>query len=357
MSPGYGKGMAAASGVPGLTLALQVAGDALNPRLPAVGRPGPIPADWVAVGEVSPPKTFTHPIHIQQQWMHDLNIVTPSQIAPTCPAVWAWRCDNGHVWVQSLAERALIPGCPRCDHTALPRSDRHAGGRVHGNRRLSVQQAIGLVPDSPNFPSHVELHNAVTASEGKTNIRLEWSCRTHWKQPHPTYFRSVSEIIFYQRGCPVCWKREHYAPPSGVAPGDAFYSFVEQAGSTSETQLRRALMRLLPIDGTVNAVCISDDFFGKPMVHPDILCPTMKVAIEYDGTAADKHLTAEGRARDRTKDALLHDVGWRVVRVCPHPVKPIHAHDIVTGAHDSPADIAPRVAEAVRRISPVVTTS
>ena len=178
---------ATTSGVPGLALALQVAGAALNPRLPAVGRPGPVPADWVAVGDVAPKGTYTHPFHVRQQWASDLNLVDSSQIAPVCPAVWGWRCDKGHVWVQSLAERALTAGCPRCDYTALPRSERQAGGRVHGNRRLSVAEAIALVPEGPNFPTHAQLQKAVADHGGKSNVRLEWQCRTKWKQPHPTY--------------------------------------------------------------------------------------------------------------------------------------------------------------------------
>lgn len=347
--------MAATPGVPALAVAVQVAGDLLNPRMPAIGRLGPTPEDWIAVGDIHPVGTFHHDLHIREQWVSERNHVQPSQIDADCPAVWAWRCERGHVWVQTLSERLWTDTdtCPRCDLQAMPLAQR-PGKEEDARRKLSLQEALRKVPVTPDFPTTQEIAAAVEAGDGKIHARLEWQCHARWRIKHEPYQRSLSEIVYSHHGCPMCWKREHFTPSADVSPGDAFYSFVEQGGSKAETRLRRALLPLLPIDGTVNAVRIKDDFFGKPMVHPDILCPALRVAIEFDGTAHDNHITKEGRARDCVKDELLAEVGWRVVRVCPPPVKPLHEHDIVIGKSEDPARVATRVAAAVRTVTPVV---
>lgn len=329
--------------IPPITLAMLCAGDLLNPRLPIVGAPGPLPSDWIATNEVPPVGTHRHMSHIGRQWVLERNLVDPSQVDPQCPAVWAWRCEHGHVWVEQLNGRNFSRNCPRCADQQ-PSRDR---------AWVPPEKAITNVPVTPNFPTHTELRAALEAKEGKTNERIEWQCHAAWRHPHKPYIRSLNEILFHGSGCPECWKREHFMPPASITPGDAFYSYIDHPGSPQETKLKRALMRYLPVDGTVNAVRIADDFFGKPMVHPDVLCPSIKLAIEYDGQV-DNHLRASEREKDSVKDELMREAGWEVIRVCAPKVRPLNAHDVVVGAGDSIPAIAQRVSEVASRLRPVV---
>lgn len=333
------------TGMQPLTLAAMCAGDLLNPRLPVVGRLGPLPADWIATREVEPVETHHHSERIKKQWVVERNQVDPSQVPIGCQTVWAWRCEFGHVWVQQIKYRMVGPDCPRC-------ADRSA---AHEQRRDKPEEAIGRVPSTPDFPSQAELRAALKACDGKLSTKMTWECHSEFKHPHRPYTRSVSEVLFMHLGCPECWKRQHFMPPPEVHVGDAFYSFIDHPGSPQETKIKRALMRHLPVDGTVNAIRIEDDFFGKPMVHPDVLCPSIKLAVEYDG-AVENHLNPSSRAKDAVKDSLLRDAGWEVIRICGKGVKPLSDHDLEVQQGESIADIAKRVAQTASSLRPALAT-
>lgn len=81
------------------------------------------------------------------------------------------------------------------------------------------------------------------------------------------------------------------------------------AESSMETRLRLLLMR----SGLPEPLLNPPVRVGERVLHPDILYPAWRVAIEYEG---DRHRTDARRWRDDIRRAeCFADGGWRVVRV------------------------------------------
>lgn len=96
----------------------------------------------------------------------------------------------------------------------------------------------------------------------------------------------------------------------------------ERVESPKETELRLLLLRHGFAEPELNLpVSLSDGDGGTRDFRLDLAYPDMRIAIEYDG---DGHRTDRSQwAKDRRKDDILHEAGWRVVRVVqPDLVEP-----------------------------------
>jgi len=80
-----------------------------------------------------------------------------------------------------------------------------------------------------------------------------------------------------------------------------------------------------------------------PILTPDILISRTKVCVEVD--TAYTH--ADEEQKDRTRNALLAEVGWRVVRLRLGGLNPIGDHDVVVESQSVTADAMTALVAAV----------
>lgn len=88
----------------------------------------------------------------------------------------------------------------------------------------------------------------------------------------------------------------------------------ERVESPKETELRLLLLRHGFAEPEINLpLRLSDGGGGTRGFRLDLAYPLLRIAIEYDG---DAHRTDRSQwTKDRRKDDMLHEAGWRVVRV------------------------------------------
>lgn len=88
----------------------------------------------------------------------------------------------------------------------------------------------------------------------------------------------------------------------------------ERVESPKETELRLLLLRHGLAEPEINLPVQLPDGRGRVRTFRlDLSYPALRLAIEYDG---DGHRTDRAQwSRDRRKDDMLHEAGWRVVRV------------------------------------------
>ncbi len=138
------------------------------------------------------------------------------------------------------------------------------------------------------------------------------SCKAWWKcrrNPSHEWFAVVANRS-RGSGCPLC----------RVFPE-----------SRQEIYLRYELALLLPIDLDLRAVELREG-----PVFADMLAPALRLAIEFDGS----HWHRARAGKDEWKNAALASLGWRVVRVREHPLKPISDDDVVVPHNASSKDAA-----------------
>ena len=179
---------------------------------------------------------------------------------------WYWQCDRGHRWRESIASRTQ-------------RRRWHRFGRGAAACRFCV-----LDDFSPRYIGCGHQYRSLSELT---------------RSPHPSIPGS----------CESC-------SDTPSAPGAAVHDNNALATSKEEHELRALLARVLPVApaGEANAVVVEPTSWGARRVHPDILIPTYRIAVEYDSPGefdeahgADSH--------DAEKDAALRAVGWEVIRV------------------------------------------
>jgi very-short-patch-repair endonuclease len=116
-----------------------------------------------------------------------------------------------------------------------------------------------------------------------------------------------------------------------VPVGESFVSDkAPKPASRAEAELRQRLEQRLNLDFSRNAVRVKQQFFGRFEVWPDFVLPELKVALEYDTTGRDglEHV-GQREDSDKTKDRLLRNAGWEVIRIRCGKLRPLGSHDIV----------------------------
>lgn len=135
-----------------------------------------------------------------------------------------------------------------------------------------------------------------------------------------------------------------------VGPGTAFVSAIAPCpASAAEAVLRDRIGARLDVDLTPNAVVVRRPFHGRLEVWPDIVIAELMVVIEYDttGRTATEHV-GRREASDRSKDRLLREVGWEVVRIRTSRLERLGTFDVV--ASGVTADTIERVLERLAEI-------
>lgn len=205
-----------------------------------------------------------------RQYHPDLNsLITLTQIPPAADVYLLWQCDSGHRFVATPAEQRDRPDRTR--------------------RRSSWCPECTVLARSPG-------RGRATTSRPR---------------------RSAAGPRVAAAG----------------APGTAFRSeSAPRPASAAEAALRKRIAARLDVDLTVNAVSVRRPFHGRYEVWPDIVIAELMVAIEYDttGRTATEHVGSR-EASDRTKDRLLREVGWQVIRIRTSRLERLGPYDVLAG--------------------------
>lgn len=121
---------------------------------------------------------------------------------------------------------------------------------------------------------------------------------------------------------------------TGRIVGEAFVSTLAPApASAAESLLRQGIALRFDFDLTLNAVRVSQPFFDRLEVWPDIVIDELRIAIEYDtvGRHGLEHVGPREET-DRRKDRLLRLSGWEVIRIRIGKLQPLGPFDLVAAS-------------------------
>jgi hypothetical protein len=208
---------------------------------------------------------------------------TPASVTPGSRRVAAWLCTKcAYDWCARVSSRALDGnGCPRCaGQEALPGdSTTLAVAQPELYAELDVDGVKNLGLDATTI--HV-----------RSNRRLPWICRTNGDH------RWSASPAARMNGC-----RCPYCPPLG------------QSSHQERGLLAAVLDRCGDAIGNahVGDVRWSDRRGRSLRARCDIVVPSLRLVIEYDGLRY--HDALDRRRRDRDKTVALLAARWRVARV------------------------------------------
>jgi hypothetical protein len=126
-------------------------------------------------------------------------------------------------------------------------------------------------------------------------------------------------------------RRVSSAPLAGPQPGDAFWSSrAPKPASAAEADLRQRIGIAFEFDLESNAIAVTQQFFGRLEVWPDIVIPELRVAIEYDtvGRHGLEHVGPREKV-DLRKDRAVRGVRWEVIRIRCGKLQPLGPFDLV----------------------------
>lgn len=202
-----------------------------------------------------------------EEWDYELNKdLTPDKItASSGEKVW-WKCRKcNHSWQATVAHRNDGRGCPVC-----------AG-------RIVVAGINDLATINPRLATEWDYEsNKLTPQQvtARNNIKAAWICSVcgwHWKSAISTRNNGA--------GCPNCHKNFHTSLPEQIV---FFY-------------LKK---------GFPDSVNGYDIRYGGKVKEVDIYIPSLKIAIEYDGSRWHKDAK-----RDLLKTQFLNNAGIELIRI------------------------------------------
>ncbi|TBN57562.1 hypothetical protein EYE40_09265 [Glaciihabitans arcticus] len=213
-----------------------------------------------------------------RQYHPDLNsMITLTQIPPAAEVFLVWQCDVGHLFVATPEEQRMRPGRERRRSSWCPDC-------LAGAKPMRVRESARDFANSAPRPRRALMTKALVDKPG-----------------------TVGEPFLSER-----------------APKPA---------SAAEADLRHRLAQRFDFDLTPNAIRVSQPFFERMEIWPDIVIGELRVALEYD-TVGRHGLEHVGRreAIDRRKDRILRASGWEVVRIRIGKLQPLGPHDIVAAS-------------------------
>lgn len=182
--------------------------------------------------------------------------------------VW-WKCERGHEWKTSIANRTKGTCCPFC-------IDKKVGGRkvLPGYNDLSTI--------NPQLASEWNYEKNVDSSPqdymANSNKKVWWICKNGHEWEADISSRNSG------RGCPICSRNMHISFPEKIL---FFY-----------------LRKTFP-DAIENYKPV---WLGKREL--DIYIPSIKVGVEYDGVRYHRN-----EKRDMKKDRLCDEKGVTLIRI------------------------------------------
>ncbi len=231
----------------------------------------------------------------------------------------------------------------------MPENVQSWWARRQWSKGLPIPYAVGeFRADWERYPVlvrqyHPDLNHGVALTQvpPAADVYLQWQCDVgHVFVATPLEQRNrPSGTRRRSTWCPECSAKSGAAPrkhrtvarpPAPGRPGDALVSpHAPRVASAAEALLRQRIAERLDVDLRPNAVRVARPFHGRTEVWPDLVIDELRVAIEYDTTGRDglEHVGPR-EASDRSKDRLLRQAGWEVVRVRTGKLLPLGPYDV-----------------------------
>lgn len=212
---------------------------------------------------------LTHP-ELTDEWNYELNApLLPSDVlAGSSKKVW-WKCHAcGYEWQAAISSRSSGVGCPFCANKAV----------VKGVNDLET-----LRPDLTKewlYSKNAILPSEVTTGSGK---KVWWYCRICGHE----WLAQVADRA-NGTGCPMCASRMQTSFPE-----QAVFYYIKQCYP--------------------DAINRYTELFGNTGMELDIFIPSLKFAIEYDGSAW--HSSASALKREVRKYAYCQKHGITLCRI------------------------------------------
>lgn len=221
---------------------------------------------------------------LAQQWHPTRNGErTPGSVTPGSRRLAWWLCtDCAHTWRARVSSRALSGnGCPRCAGQQAQPGD--AATLAVAQPELYAELDVDGVKNSGLDPTTIHV---------RSNRRLPWICRTN--RDH----RWSASPAARMNGCQCL-----HCPPRG------------QSSHQERGLLAAVVDRCGDAIGNAHVGDVQwSDRRGRSLpARCDIVVPSLRLVIEYDGLRY--HDAPDRRRRDRDKTLALLAAGWRVVRV------------------------------------------
>jgi Probable Zinc-ribbon domain/Protein of unknown function (DUF559) len=324
---------------------------------------------------------------VSAEWHPTLNDdLKPTDVRPASrKKVW-WRCEEGHAWQVTPADRRRGEQCPKCANRlrALKNSTPKVGLSLND---LHPETAAEWHP-AKNAPL-----TAVDVNSGAKN-RYWWKCRTcghDWaatpyhrtqrgqacpkcsyshrsrtkatpkpgesladKDPrlaaewHPTKNGSLTPFDVRPRGRASAWWRcrfghEWYAQVAPRAEGVGCPQCSIIGVSQRQVRLEYELAAAgLPVEREYPPIAVS----RRRPVKADIVMPSLRVVVEYDGS----YYHARKVRKDREQTAALESAGWIVFRVREDPLPRLGGHEIVVSPTQSIKSLTVEVIRGLARL-------
>ena len=215
---------------------------------------------------------ITHP-NLINEWDFDLNDRLPEFFTKGSNDKVFWRCEYAHSWQAVISSRALSnTGCPYC-----------AGQLVSQENSLYAQ-----------FPELAQEWDVKKNKMSPQEVAPFSDKKAWWLCSRGHSWKAVIGSRSYGNGCPKC------------------------SNQTSKNEIRiLAELKFLFTD------ILSRHKIANQEV--DIYIPSLKMAIEYDGSYWHKNKFS----RDIEKQTILEDHGVTVLRVREHPLEKFRAWDLL----------------------------
>ena len=199
------------------------------------------------------------------------NKLSPEEIFPKTNLKYWWRCSRGHSW--QATPNAQTSGDGRCPYCAR----RRASPEYNLATEFPMIAAEWLYEKNDGAPSDYLPHSEKTAA---------WRCRCH----PDTEWRSAicNRTASRLSSCPVCRKERGTSFPE-----QAVYYYLKLLFADAENRSR----------------------IGK--IEVDIYLPSLKLAIEYDGSYY--HSGAGRQEKEEERDRALREAGLSVLHIKEAP--------------------------------------
>ena len=211
-----------------------------------------------------------------KEWNYELNLKQPTEYLPNSnKKVW-WKCQNGHVWNDSIINRVEVVRkninkeraiCPYCNHK-----------RISNNYNLLTEfPYVARQWDYIRNGSLTPLDVSPKSSK-KVWWKCEYNSMHHWKD------KIANRTLLY-RNCPMCSKQFSYSFPARV-----LYYYLRQYFNDCEIEYKISNKYIL-----------------------DIFIPYYRIVIEYDGWYY--HSNQQIKKRETEKDDFLKSLGLKIIRI------------------------------------------
>ncbi len=244
--------------------------------------------------------------------------LTPSDIGARSPHAAWWRClrDPEHQWqesIQCMTTRKADDKCPHCAH-----------------ERLVIELTAG--PEGPIGPHLAAFgltfgqDNLVDESHASAHPQFVWNLRC--EAGHE--FRASLRRLQNGFSCPDCQTRRYWENKVAQKAryGGVFSLDKPRTRSMEDRRLAAELAVVFPVDFEHDAIRTRGFVGTQPFVTPDVLIPSLSVAIEWDGM---RHRLDP--SIDVAKEEALLSVGWHTIRAS---ARSSEDHDNVIAAPHGP---------------------